>query len=1032
MNISSISINRPVLAIVLSILIVLFGLIGFAFLGVREYPSVDPPVITVSTSYTGANADVIESQITEPLEESINGIAGIRSLRSTSSDGRSSITVEFELGIDMENAANDVRDRVSRAVHDLPPDIDAPTVSKADADANPIISLAVRSNKRSLLDLTAFANDIFKERLQTIPGVSDVSVWGEKKYAMKLLIDPARLAAHGLTPLDIRNALNRENVELPSGRIEGYATELSIRTFGRLSSPEEFNELIIKEADGQVVKMRDVGEAVLAPENERSILRGDGGASMVGVVVIPQPGSNHIAIADEFFRRIEQIKKDLPEDITLRTAMDSTANIRKAITEVMETLLIAFLLVVLVIFAFLRHWRTTIIPMLAIPISLIGAFFIMYIAHFSINILTLLGIVLSTGIVVDDAIVVLENIYSKIEKGMNPLQAGHAGSKEIYFAIISTTITLAAVFLPIIFLQGLTGRLFREFGIVVAGAVLISAFVSLTLTAMMSARILHKPAHENWLFVRSERIFTRLITGYQRSLRGFVQRRWLAPAIMAISVAIMFGLGALIPSELAPMEDKSRLMISATAPEGTSFEVMNNYMAQLIALVDTLPEKDAIMSMTAGGGGSSSVNSGFVRMTLVPPGERSRTQQQIADALSNEVRSYSFARAYVTQEQTIGGGRGRGLPVQYVIQAPTFEKLKSVIPAFMEKAQTDPVFQVVDLDLKFNKPELAISIDRDRARALGVTVRDIAETLQLFFSGQRYGFFVLNGKQYQVIAQANRANRDEPLDLSSVYVRNTRNELIQLDNVVTMSYRSSPPQFYHYNRYVAATVSASPAKGYTLGDAIGEMDKIAKGVLDESFSTALAGTSKEYVESSNTLLFAFLLALTLVYLILSAQFESFRDPLTIMFTVPLALAGAIISLWLFGQTFNIFSQIGIIALVGIVTKNGILIVEFANQRKGQGLSIREAVIDAAIQRFRPILMTSLATVFGALPIALALGASAKSRAPMGIAIIGGLIFSLGLTLYVIPALYTYLSGKKELLPPSHVEEARETATVQES
>jgi multidrug efflux pump len=1029
MNISSISINRPVLAIVLSIFIVLFGLIGFAFLGVREYPSVDPPVITVSTSYTGANADVIESQITEPLEESINGIAGVRSLRSTSSDGRSSITVEFELGVDMENAANDVRDRVSRAVHDLPPDIDAPTVSKSDADASPIISLAVRSNKRSLLDLTALANDVFKGRLQTIPGVSDVSVWGEKKYAMKLLIDPARLAAHGLTPLDVRNALNRENVELPSGRIEGYSTELSIRTFGRLSTPEEFNDLIIKETDGSAVKMRDVGEAILAPENERSILRGDGGAPMVGVVVTPQPGSNHIAIADEFFRRVEQIKKDLPEDISLSIAMDTTANIRKAITEVMETLLIAFLLVVLVIFAFLRHWRTTVIPMLAIPISLIGAFFIMYIAHFSINILTLLGIVLSTGIVVDDAIVVLENIYSKIEKGMNPLQAGHAGSREIYFAIISTTVTLAAVFLPIIFLQGLTGRLFREFGVVVAGAVLISAFVSLTLTAMMSARILHRTTHENKLFEWSERMFTRLITGYERSLRAFVQKRWLAPVIMVFSLALILGLGALIPSELAPMEDKSRLQVSATAPEGTSYEAMSNYMAQLIAIVDTLPEKNALMSVTAGGGGSSSVNSGFIRVTLVPPDERKRTQQQVADALSNELRNYTFARAYVTQEQTIGGGRGRGLPVQYVIQAPTFEKLKAVIPAFMEKAQADPAFQVVDLDLKFNKPELAISIDRDRARALGVTVRDIAETLQLFFSGQRYGFFVLNGKQYQVIAQANRANRDEPLDLSAVYVRNNRNELIQLDNVVNLSYRSSPPQLYRYNRYVAATVSASPAKGYTLGDAIGEMDKIAKGTLDESFSTALAGTSKEYAESSNTLLFAFLLALILVYLILSAQFESFRDPLTIMFTVPLALAGAIISLWMFGQTLNIFSQIGIIALVGIVTKNGILIVEFANQRKEQGLSIREAVVDAAIQRFRPILMTSLATVFGALPIALALGASAKSRVPMGIVIIGGLVFSLGLTLYVIPALYTYLSTRKASPLPVPASGTCETVNV---
>ncbi|MBI5869210.1 MAG: efflux RND transporter permease subunit [candidate division Zixibacteria bacterium] len=1013
MNISSISINRPVLAIVLSIFIVLFGLIGFAFLGVREYPSVDPPIITVSTSYTGANADVIESQITEPLEESINGIAGVRSLRSSSSDGRSSITVEFELGVDMETAANDVRDKVSRAVHDLPPDVDAPTVSKSDADASPIISLAVRSNKRSLLDLTALANDIFKERLQTIPGVSEIAVWGEKKYAMKLLIDPARLAAHGLTPLDVRNALNRENVELPSGRIEGYTTELSIRTFGRLSTPEDFNQLIIKESGGQVVKMRDVGDVVLAPETARSILRGDGGMPMVGVVIIPQSGSNHIAIADEFFKRVEQIKKDLPEDISLRIAMDTTANIRKAITEVMETLAIAFFLVLLVIFVFLRHWRTTIIPMLAIPISLIGAFFIMYLANFSINILTLLGIVLSTGIVVDDAIVVLENIYSKIERGVPPLKAGHAGSKEIYFAIISTTITLAAVFLPIIFLQGLTGRLFREFGVVVAGAVLISAFVSLTLTAMMSARFLHKSEHNSRLFEASERSFTRLIGGYERSLRAFVQRRWLAPVIMVVSLGIILGLGVLIPSELAPMEDKSRVVMSSTAPEGTSYEAMNKYMDQMIAIADTLPEKDALMSMTAGGGGGGSVNSGFVRITLVPPAGRNRTQQEIADAMTGALRNYTFARTYVTQEQTIGGGgRGRGLPVQYVIQAPTFEKLKSVIPAFMEKAQADPVFQVVDLDLKFNKPELAISIDRDRARALGVTVRDIAETLQLFFSGSRYGYFVLNGKQYQVIAQANRANRDEPVDLGSVYVRNSRNELIQLDNVVTMSYRSSPPQLYRYNRYVAATISASPAKGYTLGHAIDEMDKIARSVLDDSFSTALAGTSKEYTESSNTLLFAFLLALTLVYLILSAQFESFRDPLTIMFTVPLALAGAIISLWMFGQTFNIFSQIGIIALVGIVTKNGILIVEFANQRREQGLAIKDAVIDAALQRFRPILMTSLATVFGALPIALALGASAKSRMPMGIVIIGGLIFSLGLTLYVIPALYTYLSSKK--------------------
>jgi len=1035
MNLPSICINRPVLSIVLSILIVLFGVISFLFLGVREYPSVDPPIISVSTAYTGANADVIESQITEPLEESVNGVAGIRSLTSVSSDGRSNIRAEFELGVSMEEAANDVRDRVSRAIRSLPPDVDPPVISKSDADASPIVSMTIQSDRLSLLELSALANDVFKERLQTIPGVSEINIWGEKKYSMKLLIDPARLAAHGLTPLDVRNALNRENVELPSGRIEGYSTELSIRTFGRLSTPEEFNDLIIKETVGSVVKLSDVGRAVLAPENERTILRGNGGIPMVAVSITPQPGSNHIAIADEYYRRIEQIRKDLPDDVRLNIALDTTANIRKAITEVVETILIAFLLVLLVIFVFLRHWRTTVIPMVAIPISLVGVFFIMYIADFSINILTLLGIVLSTGIVVDDAIVVLENIFRKIEGGMNPVEAGHRGSKEIYFAIISTTITLAAVFLPIIFLQGLTGRLFREFGIVVAGAVLISAFVSLTLTPMMSAHMLRKGAHENRLFEASERLFNRLNAGYRRSLESFVDRRYLALIIMAVSLALILGLSPILPSELAPMEDKSRLVINATAPEGTAFEAMSDYIGKLIAVVDTIPEKNVILSVTSPSfGGSGSANSGFVRINLVPPDRRKKSQQEIADELSSALRDYTFARAYVTQEQTIGGSRGSGLPVQFVIQAPTLERLKDVIPPFMERAQSNPAFQVVDLNLKFNKPELTIEIDRERARALGITVRDIAETLQLYFSGQRYGFFIMNGKQYSVIAQADRPNRDEPLDLSSIYVKNNRNELIQLDNIVNLSYRSSPQQLYRYNRYVSATVMASPAKGYTLGDAIDEMDKIAGDILDESFSTSLAGTSKEYAESSNTLLFAFILALILVYLILSAQFESFRDPLIIMFTVPLALAGATLSLWIFGQTINIFSQIGIIALVGIVTKNGILIVEFANQRKGQGLSMRDAVIDAASQRFRPIMMTSLATVFGVLPIALALGAAARSRVPMGIVIIGGLLFSLGLTLYVIPALYTYLSsGKGSVAMPLGVSagELEKAAAIEE-
>ena len=1028
MNFSGIFIKRPVLAMVLSILIVLFGIIGYNFLGVREYPSIDPPTVSVSTSYPGANADVIESQITEPLEESINGIAGIRTLTSSSRDGSSSINVEFEIGVEMEAAANDVRDRVSRARRNLPPDVDPPIVVKSDADSSPIYVMTVQSNKRNLLQLSEIANNALKERLQTIPGVSDIRIYGEKRYAIKLYIDPLKLAAYKLTPLDVRDALNRENVELPTGRVEGYGTELSVRTLGRMTTAEDFNNMIVKESAGTLVKFRDIGNAVLTAENEKSIMRGEGGIPMCGLAISPLPGANHIAIVDEIKLRIEQIKKDLPEDIILGVMSDTTLTIRNAITEVEETILISFLLVVMVIFFFLREWRTTLIPVFAIPISLVGTFFLMYLAGYTINILTLLSIVLATGLVVDDAIVVLENIYSKIEKGMNPIEAGMIGSKEIFFAIISTTVTLAAVFLPIIFLEGFTGKLFREFAIVMAGAVIISAFVSLTLTPMMSAHWLRHSDHHSKFYNRTEKFFDALISKYNTSLQSFLRHRWVAFVIMAISIAIVFVLWPMIPSELAPMQDKSRLMVNVTAPEGTSFERMDKYMNELTVIVDTIPEKFSFMSLTSPGfGGSGSTNSGFLRITLTQPNERTRTQSEIADMLSGITRRMTFARTIVSQEQTIQVGRSSGMPVQFVIQAPTLEKLKAILPEFMEKAQADPAFQVVDLNLKFNKPEMTIQIDRDRARTLGVTIRDIAETLQLFFSGQRMGYFIFNGKQYEVIGQADRTFRDDPTDLSTVYVRNRRSELVQLDNLVQVKYSSTLPQLYRFNRYVSATVSANPANGYTLGQSIEAMTKIADEVLNDTYSTSLAGPSRDFAESSNTLLFAFGLALILIYLILAAQFESFRDPMVIMFTVPLAVAGALLSLILFGQTVNIFSQIGMIMLIGIVTKNGILIVEFANQKKEAGANLMNAALEASTQRFRPILMTSLATVLGALPIALALGAGAKSRVSMGIVIIGGLMFSLVLTLYVIPALYTYFSasGKTHTLAPELEENIHE-------
>lgn len=1012
MNIASFSIKRPVFASVLSIAIVLFGLVGFNSLGLREFPSVDPPIITVTTSYVGANADVISTQITEILEESINGIAGIRTLTSSSADGRSSIVVEFNIDENMEAAANDVRDRVSRVMRQLPQDCDPPVVVKTDADADAILTLGIQSDSRDLLDLTNFAINVFKERLQTIPGVSNISFYGEKKYAMRLQLDPERLTAFQISPSDVKNALLRENVELPSGRIEGYERELTIRTLGRLTTEEDFNNLLIKEVNGAVVRLKDIGRARLDAENLRTSNRGNGSIMQIGLAIQPQPGSNHIAIADEFYKRLDQLKKEIPADIKTVIINDNTLNIRKGITEVEETIFFSFVLVVMVIFVFLRQWRTTLIPVLAIPISLIGTFFIMYISGFTINLLTLLGVVLATGLVVDDAIVVLENIYKKIENGEDPMVAGQKGSEEIIFAIISTTITLAAVFLPIIFLGGLTGRLFREFAVTVAGSVIISAFVSLTLTPMMCSRMLKKSKSENKIYAWSEKLFDRMNEGYNRSLRSFILHRWIAFIIMAISLVIIFWIGSLIPSELAPMEDKSRIRINITAPEGTAYEAMDQYVSEIAGFLDTIPEKQTMM--TVAGSGRTGTNGGFARIGLVLPAERERSQQQITDYINGFLRKMNFAKAYATQEQTIATTSRGGLPVQFVILAPDFAQLKEVLPKFLDVVQSDKAFQVVDVDLKFNKPELRVEIDRDRAKALGVSVIDIAENLSLYFSQQRYGYFILRDKQYQVIGEATRVNRDDPHDLSSIYIRNNKGDLIQLDNVLRLSNQSNPPQIYRFNRYVSATVSAQPADGVTLGQGIDEMRKIGKEVLGENFATTLAGTSRDFADSSSSLLYAFIFTIILIYLVLAAQFESYRDPLIVMFTVPLAMAGAVLSLYIFNQTLNIFSEIGIIVLIGIVTKNGILIVEFANQKKDQGLSLTEAVIEGATLRLRPILMTSLATALGALPIALALGAAAKSRIPMGITIIGGLMFSLILTLYVIPALYSLISGKRRL------------------
>lgn len=1002
MSLSSTSINRPVLATVFSIVILLFGVVGVTFLGIREFPSVDPAIISVNTSYPGANSDVIETQITEPLEQSINGIPGVRTLTSVSSQGSSRITVEFELSVDLETAANDVRDKVSQAQRRLPRDCDPPTVTKADADANPILFLTVESSKRSLLQLSEIADLTLKEQLQTVSGVSAINIFGEKRYSMRLWIDPVKLAGYGLTPMDVRDAISRENVELPSGAIEGTTTQLTIRTMGLLTTPKQFNELIIKQTGDQIVRFQDVGRAELGPEDIRGILK-QNGVPMAMLAVVPQPGSNHIEIVDEIYRRLEYIRKDLPADVQVNVNYDNTDYIRSSIREVRDTIFIAFGLVVLIIYFFLRSWRATIIPILVIPVSLVGAFFIMYLAGFSINVLTLLAIVLAIGIVVDDAIVVMENIFVKVEAGMSPIEAGLAGSKEIYFAIISTTITLVSVFFPIVFLEGITGRLFREFGIVMAGTVTISAFLALSLTPMVSTKLLRREKSQTWIYRKTEPFFKGMNEWYRNNLETFLKNRKYALIILAISIGMIGLLWMTIPGEMAPLEDRSQITINTSATEGATYEYMLAYVDDLANLVEErVPERISYTTQVRGG------TFGNVRINLVKPDERSRSQQEIADQLSIDVRSKTKARAFVQQQSTFGQRR-MGMPVQYVLQATDIEKLREVIPLFMNKVNDSEVLQMADVNLKFTKPELRVHINREKAITLGVSTQNIGQTLQLALSGQRFGYFFMNGKQYQILGELARENRNKPLDLKSLYVRSNKGEMIQFDNLVTLSEETAPPQLYRYNRFVAATVSAGLTKGKTISEGIDEMDRIASEVLDDSFRTALAGDSKDYMESSSSLLFAFMLALILIFLVLAAQFESFKDPFIVMMTVPLALTGALIFMWYFNVTMNIFSQIGLIMLIGLVSKNGILLVEFANQRKAAGLNVVDAIKSAAASRFRPILMTSLATIFGLLPLALGLGDGAQSRVAMGITVVGGMLFSTFLTLFVVPAIYTYIS-----------------------
>ena len=1016
MTLAEVSIRRPVFTIVLSLLIVLFGVIGLVQLGVREYPAVDPPTLSITTSYPGAAAEVVQAQITEPLEEAVNSVAGIRTLTSSSREGASQISAEFALETDLDTAASDVRDQIARAVRNLPPDANPPILNKAHADSQPIFGLALRSRQRSQLELGAYA-DSLRERLQTVPGIAGVDQPAEKRYAMRLWMDPEKLSAYNLTPLDVRAALARENIELPSGRIEGETVELPVKTLSRLNKPAEFNSLIVKRSGDQVVRFRDIGYAELGAQNERGALK-TGDEPIAGLYFKQQPGANQIEIVNELRRRLEQIRREVPADISVEVAYDNTEYVRRSLLEVSETIFSAFALVVLVVFAFLRRWRTTLIPVLAIPVSIVGAFAVMYAAGFSINTLTLLGIVLAIGLVVDDAIVVLENIYSKVESGMPPLEAGIAGTKEIFMAVISTTVTLAVVFLPLLFMGGLSGRLFREFGMTIAGAVIISAVVALTLTPMLSTRFIRHHSGDGWLFRRTEPFFTWLEASYAAGLATFVRRRAVALGVLGGAFVLIFALLTVLPRELAPLEDRGRVWVRATAPESVSYEYMQGFMDDLSrATAERVPEAHMMMTQVPGSGGGpgvqGAVNSGFVRVFLGDKDTRKRSQGQIAQDLQALTRQFTGARVNITQEASIGERRSTQSGVQFVVQAPDFDLLRDFLPRFLEQARTSDVFTFVDSDLKFSKPEVRVSIDREKAQTLGLSTLDIAQTLQASLSGQRFGYFILNDKQYDVIGQLTRDFRARPRDLSNIAVRTANGrDVVRLDNVVTFEERSAPPELLRFNRYAAATVSGTLAADRTIGEGIAAFEQVAKSTLDERFTTSLTGSARDFVDSASSLGWVFLLALVLIYLVLAAQFESFIDPFIILLTVPLALAGALFALWYFGQTLNIFSQIGLIMLVGLVTKNGILIVEFANQRRTAGVAdVRAAVEQAAAARLRPILMTTLATLLGILPIALALGAGAESRVSMGIAVIGGLLFGGALTLYVIPAMYVLLSRR---------------------
>ena len=1006
MSVANLSVRRPVLMTVMALVIILLGAFGASSLGVREYPNVDYPLIQVRTSYPGANAAVVEAEVTEILEASINSASGIKALTSTSRDGFSYISIEFETGMDLEAAANEIRDRVSRVRRRLPDDVDEPTVYKSDSDNDPILMVSLVSDKLDPMEVSEIANNHVKERLQTIPGVSEVAIWGEKRPTVRLWIDPVRLQALGVSGAEMSAALSKGNLELPSGSIEGSETTLSIRTLGRILDPKAFENIAVKTAaDGTVIRISDVADIHYEPKDTRTGFRRNGKPSIT-IALMAQPGSNHVEIADEFYKRVEDIRREIPEGVQLLYGRDTSVNIRASIKEVVQTIFIAFLLVIAIIFAFLRQARTTLIPMVVVPVAVIGSFFVLYLCGFSINVLTLLAMVLAIGLVVDDAIVIVENIYHKIENGMAPRQAAVAGTNEIFFAVIATSVVLMAVFVPVLALGGTTGLLFREFVAVMIGTVFLSTTCALTLSPMLCSKFLSRQK-QGWFYRVTEPFFDAMNTVYAMLLGLFLKFRILLfPVVAALLLAAYFCFNNM-SSEMAPTEDSNAVMVNLNMPEGVTLTRTKRMADAFADEVLSILDSNEYTEFQAG-----AWNAGNSRMRLFLNDDKKarRPQSEIARSIQLLGNEYPDLRVMVFEPQSISTQRG-GLPVQFVLQAPNIEILRKLVPLFEEEASKSPVFSVVNTNLRFTKPELHIEILRDKANEEGVSVNDIAQAVQLAISDQTYGEFYKDGRQYDIIGAVGYQYRSTPENISMLSVKNRKGELMSLDNFITYTERSASPSLPRYNRFSAATIQAGLVPGKTIGDGVEEMRRIAKHLLKDypSVSTTLSGSSKEFEESSSGLYIVFLLALALVFLVLAGQFESFRAPFVIFFTVPLALAGALTCLYITGQTLNIFSEIALILLVALVTKNGILIVEFANQiAAGTGCSRLEAARQAAERRFRPILMTSLSTVLGAVPLILT---GTPSRIAMGIAIAGGLTFATFMTLFIVPAAYSFFAGK---------------------